>query len=85
MSDPFHQRPTRIDVDLDAFAHNHAAIRARVGVPVMGIVKANGYGHGLVPMAGALERQGVEQIGVAFVEEGIALRNACLLYTSRCV
>ncbi|MBE2210042.1 MAG: alanine racemase [Xanthomonadaceae bacterium] len=76
MSDPFHQRPTRIDVDLDAFAHNHAAIRARVGVPVMGIVKANGYGHGLVPMAGALERQGVEQIGVAFVEEGIALRNA---------
>ena len=76
MSDPFHQRPTHIEVDLDAFAHNHAAIRARVGVPVMGIVKANGYGHGLVPMAAALERQGVEQIGVAFVEEGIALRNA---------
>ncbi len=76
MSDPFHQRPTHIEIDLDAFAHNHAAIRARVGVPVMGIVKANGYGHGLVSMAAALERQGVEQIGVAFVEEGIALRNA---------
>ena len=76
MSNPFHERPTRIEIDLDAFAHNHAAIRSRVGVPVMGIVKANGYGHGLVQMAQALERQGVEQIGVAFVEEGIALRKA---------
>lgn len=76
MSHPFHERPTRIEVDLDAFAHNYAAIRARVGVPVMGVVKANGYGHGLVQMAQALERQGVEQIGVAFVEEGIALRTA---------
>lgn len=76
MSHPFLERPTRIEVDLDAFAHNHAAIRSRVGVPVMGIVKANGYGHGLVQMAQALERQGVEQIGVAFVEEGIALRTA---------
>ena len=76
MSHPFLERPTRIEVDLDAFANNHAAIRSRVGVPVMGIVKANGYGHGLVQMAQALERQGVEQIGVAFVEEGIALRTA---------
>lgn len=76
MSHTFLERPTRIEVDLDAFAHNHAAIRSRVGVPVMGIVKANGYGHGLVQMAQALERQGVEQIGVAFVEEGIALRTA---------
>ena len=76
MSDPVQQRPTRIEIDLDAFAHNHAAIRAHVGVPVMGIVKANGYGHGLVPMARQLEKQGVEQIGVAFVEEGVALRRA---------
>ena len=74
--DSFQTRPTRIEVDLDAFAHNHAAIRARVGVPVMGIVKANAYGHGLLPMAWHLVRQGVECLGVAFVEEGIALRQA---------
>ena len=44
-------RPTRIRVDLDALAGNLRALRAHAGVPVMGIVKANAYGHGLVPVA----------------------------------
>ena len=70
------QRPTRIRVDLDALSHNLAAIRAHVGVPVMAIVKANAYGHGLVPVALHLQAQGVDQLGVAFLEEGIALRQA---------
>ena len=76
MSDALQQRPTRIEVDLDILAGNLASIRAHVGVPVMGIVKANGYGHGLVEVARRLEREGVDQLGVAFVEEGIALRRA---------
>jgi alanine racemase len=76
MSDPVGQRPTRIRVDLDALSHNLHNIRAHVGVPVMGIVKANAYGHGLVQVARHLEAQGVDQLGVAFVEEGIALRKA---------
>jgi alanine racemase len=42
----------------------------------MAIVKANAYGHGLVPVALHLQKHGVEQLGVAFVEEGIALRRA---------
>lgn len=70
------ERPTRIRVDLDHLAFNLRSIRAHVGVPVMAIVKANAYGHGLVPVARHLERSGVEQLGVAFVEEGIALRKA---------
>jgi alanine racemase len=70
------QRPTRIVVDLDQLAFNLGAIRAHVGVPVMGIVKANAYGHGLVPVALHLQAHGVAQLGVAFVEEGVALRNA---------
>nr|WP_275672415.1 alanine racemase [Thermomonas alba] len=70
------QRPTRIVVDLTALADNLQAIRAHVGVPVMAILKANAYGHGLVPVARHLQACGVEQIGVAFVEEGIALRRA---------
>src|SRR3546814_10258805 len=70
------ERPTRIVVELDAIAHHLRAIRARVGVPVMGIVKANAYGHGLVPVARRLEAEGVDQLGVAFLEEGIALREA---------
>ena len=69
-------RPARIHVDLDALAHNLRAIRTHAGVPVMGIVKANAYGHGLVPVALHLQAEGVEQLGVAFVEEGIALRHA---------
>ena len=76
MNDLASQRPTRIDVDLDALAHNLRGIRAHVGVPVMGIVKANAYGHGLVPVALHLQAQGIEQLGVAFLEEGIALRQA---------
>ncbi|WP_147653705.1 alanine racemase [Vulcaniibacterium gelatinicum] len=69
-------RPTRVRVDLDALSHNLQAIGAHVGVPVMGIVKANAYGHGLVPVARHLQAQGIAQLGVAFVEEGIALRQA---------
>ena len=76
MSDLASQRPTRIVVDLDALAHNLRGIRAHVGVPVMGIVKANAYGHGLVPVALHLQAQGIEQLGVAFLEEGVALRQA---------
>ena len=60
MSDPVTQRPSRIVVDLSAVGDNLRAIRARVGVPVMGIVKANAYGHGLVPVARHLEACGVD-------------------------
>jgi alanine racemase len=70
------QRPTRIRIDLDALTHNLRALRAHAGVPVMGIVKANAYGHGLVPVGLHLQAQGVEQLGVAFLEEGVALRQA---------
>src|SRR5690606_23993038 len=70
------QRPTRILVDLDAITHNLGEIRKHVGVPVMGIVKAEAYGHGLVPVARHLQAQGVDQLGVAFLEEGVALREA---------
>jgi alanine racemase len=76
MNDVASQRPTRIVVALDALAHNLRSIRTHVGAPVMGIVKANAYGHGLVPVALHLQAQGIEQLGVAFLEEGIALRQA---------
>ena len=76
MSDLITPRPSRIRVDLDALAHNLAAIRTHTSTRVMGIVKANAYGHGLVPVARHLEAQGVDQLGVAFVEEGVALRRA---------
>jgi len=70
------QRPTRIRVDLPNIGYNLAQIRARTSVPVMAIVKADAYGHGLVPVARYLAAQGVDQLGVAFLEEGLALRHA---------
>ncbi len=71
-------RPTTAYVDVDALEANVAAIRSRIGrdVQIMGIVKANAYGHGLVPVARALLSFGVDALGVAFLEEGIALRKA---------
>ncbi|WP_187471227.1 alanine racemase [Luteimonas viscosa] len=70
------ERPTRIVVDLDAIAGNLRNIQAHVGVAVMPIVKANAYGHGLVPVARHLQAVGAGRMGVAFVEEGVALRRA---------
>lgn len=70
-------RPTHLIVDLDRLTHNLGAIRARVGDrAVMAVLKANAYGHGLVPVAQLYERLGVDMLGVAYLEEGIRLRQA---------
>ncbi|MBE0645797.1 MAG: alanine racemase [Bacteroidetes bacterium] len=70
-------RPTVIEVDLDALRDNVARLRERVGkTRIMASVKANAYGHGLVRTAQELLRFGVDELGVAFLEEGIMLRRA---------
>ncbi|SET79954.1 alanine racemase [Geodermatophilus poikilotrophus] len=63
-------------VDLDAIAANTAALRERVGRPLMAVVKADGYGHGLVPSARAALAGGADALGVAVLEEALALRAA---------
>jgi alanine racemase len=63
-------------VDLDAIAANTAVLRERVGRPLMAVVKADGYGHGLVPAARAVLAGGADALGVAVLEEGLALRAA---------
>lgn len=69
-------RPTHVEVDLGILAANLAAIRAHVGkARVMTILKANAYGHGLVPVARHMVRHGADYLGVAFLEEGILLRR----------
>lgn len=70
-------RPTHLEVDLGALRHNLSRIRAHVGgAGVMAVLKANAYGHGLVPVARLMEAEGVSSIGVAVLEEGLALREA---------
>ncbi len=65
------------EVDLDAVHHNVAALRA-VAAPaaLLAVVKANGYGHGAVPVARAALDAGATWLGVARVEEGEQLRDA---------
>jgi alanine racemase len=63
-------------VDLDAIAANTAVLRERVARPLMAVVKADGYGHGLVPAARAVLAGGADFLGVAVLEEALALRAA---------
>ena len=66
-------------VDLDAIRDNVASLCRRTGsAQVMSVVKADGYGHGMVPSARAAVEGGAEWLGVAFVDEALALRAAGL-------
>jgi alanine racemase len=73
-------RPTWAEVDLDALAWNYRVVRGRVGagVSVMGVVKADAYGHGAPECARRLAREGAEWFGVATPEEAFELRRAGL-------
>lgn len=69
-------------IDLDAIAHNLATMTKRVtrhddSRPlVMCVVKADAYGHGMIPVARKLEAAGADYLGVADIAEALALRNA---------
>lgn len=71
-------RPTRAEIDLDAVTQNVRVLRAFVGVTVAAVVKANGYGHGAVPVARAALAGGAGWLAVASVHEALALRRAGL-------
>ncbi|HVZ71851.1 MAG TPA: alanine racemase [Polyangia bacterium] len=70
-------RPTVAEVDLGAVQRNFARVRGVVGpgVAVWGVVKADAYGHGAVPVARALEPL-CNALAVSLVEEGMELRAA---------
>ena len=66
-----------IDVDLDRIGFNLAQIRKRVGGrPVMAVIKANAYGHGLVEVGRYLVAQRVAGLAVGKLAEAIELRDA---------
>jgi alanine racemase len=68
-------RPTWVDVDLEAIRDNTRILKPETA-ELMAVVKANGYGHGAVPVARAATEAGATWIGVALVEEGLELRGA---------
>ena len=68
---------TRVKIDLDAISDNFAAIREKVKVPVMAVVKADAYGHGAIQVARLLEDQ-CSFFGVSSMLEAMELRKAGL-------
>ncbi|RIK16942.1 MAG: alanine racemase [Acidobacteria bacterium] len=69
--------PARATVDLDAIAGNVRTLRELVGgTELMAVVKADAYGHGLVPSARAALAGGACALGVAQPSEALALREA---------
>ncbi len=70
-------RPTFLEINLMRLAENYLAIQQKVApARVMPVVKANAYGHGLIPVARRLISLGIEALAVAILEEGLALRQA---------
>jgi alanine racemase len=70
-------RPTHAEIDLNRLTENYRAIERAVGrAGIMPILKANAYGHGLVEIAHHLVGLGAACLGVAFLEEGMLLRES---------
>ncbi len=71
------RRPTVAEINLNALRNNVRRICERVHpAEVMAVVKANGYGHGAIPVAQTSLSAGATQLGVALLEEGNELRRA---------
>ncbi len=68
-------RATRVEVDLGAIRHNVGVLKPG-GAALMAVVKADAYGHGAPEVARAALEGGATWVGVALVEEGLALRSA---------
>ena len=66
------------EIDLDRLGFNLDQIRGRVGVEVIPCVKANAYGHGLVPVVAYLMKRGVRRVLVAKLWEAMQIREAGL-------
>lgn len=66
---------TWLEIDLSQLQNNLNELKKMTGKPVMAVVKANAYGHGLVDIALAAEAAGTPWCGVARLEEALALRQ----------
>ena len=69
--------PNKLAINLEALSHNLEQLKncTAKGTKIMGIVKSDAYGHGLVPVSKALEKKGIDCLGVSFIEEALILRE----------
>ena len=78
-SDSGHDARAWIEIDLGAIRTNMRRLRSLPGLKgraIMAVVKADAYGHGLIPVAQAAVEAGADWLGIATVSEGTALRAA---------
>lgn len=70
-------RPTWAEINLDNLAYNFSQIKRLLAsrIKIMACVKADAYGHGLIPVAKKLGTSGVDYLSVASIDEGIKLRQ----------
>ena len=73
----FQTHPTWIEFDDKALRHNLALVRKRIksGVMIIASVKANAYGHGIIPVARILEEEGVEMLATGSFRDALAIRS----------
>ena len=67
------------EINLSAISQNFKSIKSRTSADVLAVVKADAYGHGLIPVSKALEEAGADWFGTALLEEAINLRKAGIL------
>ena len=67
------------EINLSAITQNFKSIKSRTNADVLAVVKADAYGHGLIPVSKALEEAGADWFGTALLEEAINLRKAGIL------
>lgn len=80
MHDSAEERPVWAWIDLEALRHNaRRAIECAAGRAVIGVVKADGYGHGASEIARGLLAEGVSRLAVVSVAEGASLRRAGIM------
>ncbi len=73
---PFGSLDPRIEVDLDRIGRNLERVRERAKVPVLAVVKANAYGHGLIEVGRFLAARNVHGLMVGKLAEALTLRTA---------
>ena len=77
---------TWAEVDLDALAHNYRLLRGLApDSRFLGLVKANAYGHGAVPVAKKLESLGADMLAAACLDEAVELRRAGITLPILCL
>lgn len=71
------QKRTWAEISLDNIEHNYRAVKAGLpaGCRYLGVVKADAYGHGALPVAHRLEKAGADYLAVSCLDEALELRR----------